>query len=296
VHNQLFALKDWCVKVSPAHHIVRLCTAVPLLHIVILALVQGVTEFLPISSSGHLVLVPWLAGWPDQGLILDVAVHVGTLGAVMAYLWRDIAAMLGGLWRFAKGRGMNDGVRLAFFLVLGTLPVIAAGLVMKKYMPGGIRSIEVIGWATLGFGVLLWLVDRFSVTLRRMEHLKLFDVIIIGVSQCLALIPGTSRSGITMTTARMLGMERRDCARFSMLLSIPAIVGAGVLMGLELYKTGDPVQIDAALAGVGFAFVSALIAIALMMAWLKRASFTPFVIYRLALGGFLLAISYGFIQ
>jgi len=296
VHNQLFALKDWCVKVSPAHHIVRLCTAVPLLHIVILALVQGVTEFLPISSSGHLVLVPWLAGWPDQGLILDVAVHVGTLGAVMAYLWRDIAAMLNGLWRFAKGRGMNDGVRLAFFLVLGTLPVIAAGLAMKKYMPGGIRSIEVIGWATLGFGVLLWLVDRFSVTLRRMEHLKLFDVVVIGVSQCLALIPGTSRSGITMTTARMLGMERRDSARFSMLLSIPAIVGAGVLMGLELYKTGDPVQIDAALAGVGFAFISALIAIALMMAWLKRASFTPFVIYRLALGGFLLAISYGFIQ
>ena len=267
----------------------------PLLHIVILALVQGVTEFLPISSSGHLVLVPWLAGWPDQGLILDVAVHVGTLGAVMAYLWRDIAAMLSGLWRFAKGRGMNDGVRLAFFLVLGTLPVIAAGLAMKKYMPGGIRSIEVIGWATLGFGVLLWLVDRFSVTLRRMEHLKLFDVVVIGVSQCLALIPGTSRSGITMTTARMLGMERRDSARFSMLLSIPAIVGAGALMGLELYKTGDPVQIDAALAGVGFAFVSALIAIALMMAWLKRASFTPFVIYRLALGGVLLAISYGYL-
>ena len=268
----------------------------PLLHIVILALVQGVTEFLPISSSGHLVLVPWIAGWQDQGLILDVAVHVGTLGAVMAYLWRDIVAMVSGLWRFAKGGGMNDGVRLAFFLVLGTLPVIVAGLLMKKHMPGGIRSIEVIGWATLGFGILLWFVDRFSVTLRRMEHLKLFDVVIIGVSQCLALIPGTSRSGITMTTARMLGMERRDCARFSMLLSIPAIVGAGTLMGLELYKTGDPVQIDAALTGVGFAFISALIAIALMMAWLKRASFTPFVIYRLALGGFLLAISYGFIQ
>ncbi|HEY9080598.1 undecaprenyl-diphosphate phosphatase [Magnetovibrio sp.] len=268
----------------------------PILHIVILALVQGVTEFLPISSSGHLVLVPWLAGWPDQGLILDVAVHVGTLGAVMAYLWRDIAAMLGGLWRFVQGKGMNDGVKLAFYLVLGTLPVIAAGLLMKKYVPGGIRSIEVIGWATLGFGVLLWLVDRFSVTLRRMEHLKLFDVAIIGVSQCLALIPGTSRSGITMTTARLLGMERRDSARFSMLLSIPAIVGAGTLMGLELYKIGDPVQIDAALAGVAFAFISALVAIALMMAWLKHASFTPFVIYRLALGALLLAISYGFIS
>lgn len=267
----------------------------PLLHIVILALVQGVTEFLPISSSGHLVLVPWLLGWQDQGIIIDVAVHVGTLGAVMAYLWRDIARILNGLVRMIKGKGVDDGVKLAFFLVLGTLPVIGAGYWMHKAMPGGIRSIEVIGWATLGFGVLLWLTDRFGITVRRMEHLGIGDVFLIGVSQCLALIPGTSRSGITMATGRMLGMERPDCARFSMLLSIPAIVGAGVLKGLELYQSGDPMQATAALTAAAFAFVSAIVAIALMMAWLKRASFTPFVIYRVALGGVLLALAYGFV-
>lgn len=267
----------------------------PLLHIIFLALVQGVTEFLPISSSGHLVLLPWIAGWEDQGLTLDVAVHVGTLGAVMAYLWRDIADMLGGIGRMLKGKGVNKSVWLAMYLVLGTLPVIAAGYALKQYMPGGIRSIEVIGWATLGFGILLWIMDRFGVTLRRMEHLGISDVVIIGLAQCLALIPGTSRSGITMTAGRMLGMERSDCARFSMLLSIPVIVGAGTLLGLDIYEAGDPVLIGNVLVAAGLAFVSALIAIALMMAWLKRASFTPFVVYRLVLGGFLLAVSYGYL-
>lgn len=267
----------------------------PLLHIVVLALVQGFTEFLPISSSGHLVLVPIFAGWEDQGLIIDVAVHVGTLGAVMAYLWRDIARMLDGLWRMVKGKGVDDGVKLAFFLVLGTLPVIGAGYWMNKVLPGGIRSIEVIGWATLGFGVLLWVVDRFGLTVRRMEHLKLNDALIIGASQVLALIPGTSRSGITMTAGRMLGMERPDCARFSMLLSIPTIIGAGVLKGLELYQSHDVSQVSAAVTAAMLAFVSAFIAIALMMAWLKRASFTPFVLYRVALGGFLLLLTYGVI-
>ena len=269
--------------------------AVPLLHIAILALVQGITEFLPISSSAHLVLVPWALGWPDQGIIIDVAVHVGTLGAVMAYLWRDIARMLSGLWRLIKGKGMNDGAKLAFFLVLGTLPVVVVGYWMHKTLPDGIRSIEIIGWATLGFGVLLWLIDRFGLTVRRMEHLGLSDVIIIGASQILALIPGVSRSGITMMAGRMLGMERPDCARFSMLLSIPAIVGAGVLKGLELYKSGDATQISTALTAAGLAFISALIAIILMMAWLKRASFTPFVLYRVVLGGLLLSMAYGLV-
>jgi len=269
---------------------------VPFLHIAILALIQGVTEFLPISSSGHLVLVPWLVGWEDQGVTLDVAVHVGTLGAVMLYLWRDIANILTGLGRMMKGKGIDDGARLAFFLVLATLPVIGAGYWMHKAMPDGIRSIEVIGWATLGFGVVLWLGDRLGVTLRRMEHLRISDVLMIGVSQCLALIPGTSRSGITMAVGRFLGMERPDCARFSMLLSIPAIVGAGVLKGLDLYKSGDVVQISTALTGIGLSFISALIAIALMMSWLRRASFTPFVLYRIVLGAGLLAIAYGYVS
>ena len=266
-----------------------------LLHIAILALVQGISEFLPISSSGHLVLVPWLLGWKDQGLIIDVAVHVGTLGAVMVYLRKDIARMLTGLLRGAKGRGFNDDTRLVMYLVIGTIPVVIAGFLVNSAYAEGIRSITIIGWTTLGFGVLLWISDRFGLTLKRIEHLRLFDVIIIGLSQVLALIPGTSRSGITMTAGRLLGMERSDAARFSMLLSIPTIIGAGTLKGYELFQAGDASLSASVLVAMFLSFITAFVAIFLMMAWLRRATFTPFVIYRILLGGFLLAVAYGYI-
>lgn len=267
----------------------------PLLHIAILALIQGISEFLPVSSSGHLVLVPWLLGWKDQGLIIDVAVHVGTLGAVMVYFKSDIAMILTGLLRWLKGRGFNDGARLAAYLVIGTIPVVIAGFLINSVYPNGIRSITVIGWATLGFGILLWISDRFGVTLKRIEHLKLFDVMVIGLSQMLALIPGTSRSGITMTAGRLLGMERSDVARFSMLLSIPTIIGAGTLKGYELFQAGDTSLNISVFVAVVLSFITAFIAIFLMMAWLRRATFTPFVIYRILLGGFLLLVAYGYI-
>jgi len=261
---------------------------------VVLALVQGITEFLPISSSGHLVLVPALAGWPDQGLIIDVAVHVGTLGAVMPYFWRDLWAMTAGLGRFVRGR--NDaGARLAGLLVIATLPAVAAGYLLNRYYPGGIRGIEIIAWTTLGFGVLLYITDKIGMTVRRIEHLRLGDALIIGFAQALALIPGTSRSGITMTAARILGFERRDGARLSMLLSIPVIIGAGALKGWDLYKAGDAQLTGDALFAAGFSFLAALVAITALMAWLKRSSFTPFVIYRIFLGGFLLAVGYGWL-
>lgn len=264
----------------------------PILHLAVLAIVQGVTEFLPISSSAHLILVPLFANWQDQGLIIDVAMHVGTLGAVVLYLWRDIWTMLVGLTRAARGK-RDPGAVLAFYLVAATIPVIVAGYFVHRYFPGGIRSIVVIGWATLGFGILLWIADRVGMTLRRIEHVRFADAVIMGLAQVLALIPGTSRSGITMTAGRLLGMERADAARFSMLMSIPTIVGAGVLEGLALYKTGDARLTADALVAAGLAFVAALIAIVLMMAWLRRATFTPFVIYRILLGGLLLAFAYG---
>ncbi|MDH5189136.1 MAG: undecaprenyl-diphosphate phosphatase [Rhodospirillaceae bacterium] len=267
----------------------------PFLHIAVLALVQGITEFLPISSSGHLVLVPWALGWKDQGLLIDVAVHVGTLGAVMLYFKGDIFDMINGLWRMAKGRGYNDGARLAVYLIVATIPVVIAGFVVNKIFPDGIRSILVIGWATLGFGILLWITDKFGLTLKRIEHLKFFDVIAIGLAQTLALIPGTSRSGITMTAGRLLGMERTDAARFSMLLSIPTIIGAGTLKGYELLKIGDASISASAFIAAALSFVSALVAIFLMMAWLRRATFAPFVIYRAFLGVFLLGVAYGYI-
>jgi undecaprenyl-diphosphatase len=264
----------------------------PILHLVILAAVQGITEFLPISSSGHLVLAPIFLGWPDQGLLIDVAVHVGTLLAVMVYLYKDVGAMLAGIGRFLKGR-RDSGAKLFMLLVIGTIPVVGAGFAMQHYVPGMFRSLEVIAWATLGFGIVLWIADQVGMTVRRIEHLGVFDVIIIGLAQCLALIPGTSRSGITMTAARFIGMERPDAARFSLLLSIPTIIAAGTLSGIEIYESGDVQLASDAFVAAGLAFFFALIAIALMMAWLRRASFTPFVIYRIFLGGFLLALVYG---
>jgi undecaprenyl-diphosphatase len=267
---------------------------VTLLQLAVLAVVQGITEFLPISSSAHLVLVPVLFKWSDQGLILDVAVHVGTLLAVMLYLWRELWGMAVGLARLARGR-RDPGAVLFFYLVAGTIPVAVAGLLLHHYRPEGIRSVAVIAWTTLGFGIVLYVADRIGMTLRRIEHLKLSDAVVIGIAQVVSLIPGTSRSGITMTAARLLGMERPDAARFSMLLSIPANAGAGVLLGWDLYKSGDAqLTANAAIAAV-LAFVCALVAIFLMMAWLKRATFTPFVVYRILLGGFLLAFAYGLI-
>jgi undecaprenyl-diphosphatase len=173
--------------------------------------------------------------------------------------------------------------------------VVIAGFALKRYYPEGIRDLAVVGWATLGFGVVLWIADRVGMTVRRIEHIGFWDAMLIGLSQVLALVPGTSRSGITMTAARLLGMERPDAARFSMILSIPTIVGAGVLEGWELYKLGDArLTADVFLAAT-LAFVAAIVAIVLMMAWLKRASFTPFVIYRIALGIFLVAFAYGYV-
>lgn len=263
----------------------------PILHLVVIALVQGITEFLPISSSGHLVLAPILLEWPDQGLVIDIAVHVGTLFAVLAYLYRDVGAMAGGLARTLRGR-RDPGAKLFFLLVLGTIPVVIAGYLMHHYLPDGIRSMEVIGWATLGFGIVLWIADRTGMTVRRVEHLRFADVLFIGLMQCVALIPGTSRSGITMTAARLIGMERPDAARFSMLLSIPVIIAAGTLAGIDIYKSGNLELAADAFVAAALAFVSALIAIAVMMAWLKRASFMPFVVYRIVLGVILLAFSY----
>jgi undecaprenyl-diphosphatase len=276
---------------------------VPLLHIVVLAVVQGITEFLPISSQAHLLLTDrllvasgFIAEAPSAAtqLTLSIAVHVGTLGAVMLYFWRDLWGMALGIGRTMRGR-QDAGMRLFTHVVVATLPVIVAGYAMHTYGPWGLRGLVVIAWAMLGFGIILYIADRLGMTVRRVEHIAFGDALIVGLAQVLALIPGTSRAGITMAAARMLGFERADAARFSLLLAIPAIAGAGVLEGWQLYRSGAvQLGLDAGLAA-GIAFVTAWIAIAMMMAWLRRASFTPFVIYRVILGAVLLAISYGWI-
>jgi len=262
----------------------------PILHLVILAVVQGITEFLPVSSSAHLILAGEMMARPTEiGLVMDIAVHVGSLGAVMLYLWKDIGAIFAGLVNAFRFRG-SHGLKLVGLMIVGTLPLVIAGFVIHEYFYDGyqtyFRTPWVIAWASIGFGILLYMIDKTFMTVNKMEHLGVFSAFVIGLSQVLAFIPGTSRSGITMTAARLLGYERSDAARFSMLLSIPAILASAALPAKDLYEQGSAaagVSLDALIAG-GLSFVFAFIAIILMMAWLKRATFTIFVVYRILLG------------
>ena len=260
----------------------------PFTHILILAAVQGITEFLPISSSGHLILVPKLTGLNDQGLILDVAVHVGTLLAVMLYFWRDMFNIMRSIIRVPRQVINKSNFDPEFWifckLLLATIPVIVVGYIINTYLVSNLLTIEIVGWTTLTFGLLLYIADKINMTVRKIQHISFKGAIFIGLFQVLALIPGTSRAGITMTAARFIGVERQDAARFSMLLSIPVIIGAAGLKGYELIASGDKPLLNDALIVIGFAFFFALLAISFLMIWLKRANFTPFVIYRVFLG------------
>ena len=249
-------------------------------------------EFLPISSWGHLVLLKELTSWPDHGLVIEVAVHVGTLGAVVVYFRRELWGMVRGVVLAMRGRP-EPGARLAALMVVGTIPVVVAGFAVDRMLGDSLRTLEVVAWTTFVFAIVLYIADRRGMTVRRLEHLAYGDAIVIGLAQVLALVPGTSRSGITITAARMLGIERPDAARFSMLLAVPAVLGAGVLKSLELAGTRDAALTLASIIAAALAFAAALIAIAALMAWLRRAGFTPFVVYRLALGAGLLALAYG---
>jgi len=266
------------------------------MHILILAAVQGITEFLPISSSGHLILVPKLTGLTDHGLLMDVAVHVGTLLAVILYFWRDMFGMAGALARvplqISTKRKVDAEVWLLLKLAVATVPVIIAGYFVNRYMDSDFRTLKIIGWTTLCYGILLFVADRVNMTVRKIEHISFSGAIFIGFMQVLALVPGTSRAGITMTAARFIGVERQDAARFSLLLSIPVIIGAGVLKGYELIILGNQLLLNDVLTVIGLSFLFALAAVSLLMIWLRRANFTPFVIYRIFLGGLLLGLGY----
>lgn len=262
--------------------------------IIVLALVQGITEFLPISSSGHLILIPAFTGWADQGQVVDVMVHVGSLFAIIVYFWRDVIRLVKGGIDLLRLR-MNDDSRMALYIILATIPAVAVGLFLKKSgIADNLRSVELIAWNAIIFGVLMYLADRFGPRIKRMEDMKLPPALIIGLAQAMALIPGTSRSGITMTAARFLGFERPEAARFSFLLGIPAIAGAGALVTLEVIEAGHSISSDAIWAAV-LTFFSALAAIAFLMAVVKRTSFTAFVIYRLVLAFVLFAMLYHWI-
>jgi undecaprenyl-diphosphatase len=261
----------------------------PIEQILVLAIIQGITEFLPISSSGHLILVPIFTGWADQGLLTDVMVHMGSLLAILVYFRRDVLKLVGGGIELLKGRMTPEG-RLALYIAIATIPAIAFGLFLRKSgFLERIRGAEIVAWNAIVFGILMFIADWFGPMKRRMEDMRLVPALIVGVAQALALIPGTSRSGITITAARAMGFERPDAARFSFLLGIPAMVGAGVLVIGEAVRSGETLTGDSVLTGA-FTFLFALGAIAFLMAVIRRFSLLPFVIYRLVLGAVLLGL------
>lgn len=264
-----------------------------LFYLLLVALIQGLTEFLPVSSSGHLILLPYFTGISDQGQAIDVAVHVGTLGAVIAYFWKDIKVGLLGTPRMLTGKIDTPGSKLAFLLLIATIPVIIFGLFLSvSGLSDALRSIRVIGWTMLVFGLVLYWFDQKGPTHKTSDDWSMKDAVILGLWQAVALIPGTSRSGITITGARALGYSRADGAKIAMLMSIPTILASGILLGAEV--AGDANWELMKYAGIGaiFAFISALGALTLMMRLLRSVSFTPYVIYRVILGAVLLIISY----
>jgi len=258
------------------------------LQIVILAIVQGLTEFLPISSSGHLVLVPYLFEWADQGLAFDVAVHFGSLAAVCLFFRKDIASLISGGVQILGGSVTSPESRMALAIALGTVPAAIAGLSFASWIELNLRDPAVIVYTLAGYGILMALADRLGRHERNMSDVGYKDAFIIGCAQALALVPGTSRSGVTITAARILGFERQDAARFSFLLSAPVIFLAAGYKFVEMLS-GDA-AVDWGQLGLGalVACVVAYISIEFFMRVVTRVGLAPFAIYRLVLAGVIL--------
>ncbi len=256
--------------------------------IVILALLQGFTEFLPISSSAHLILVPNLTGWQDQGLAFDVAVHVGTLLAVISYFYKEVSQVARGSLGMVCPRLATASTPLAWYLFIGTIPVVLIAYFAQPLVETLLRNPLIIAAATIIFALVLWWSVLVGKQQRTLTDLRLKDAIWIGLSQAVALIPGTSRSGITMTAGLFLGLNRDAAARFSFLLSIPVIALAGGKYIYDLLKSSGEVEWQALIFGAILAAVSAWLAIHFFLTLIQKLGFMPFILYRLALGGFLL--------
>ena len=262
------------------------------LQVVVLAVVQGISEFLPVSSSAHLILVPVLTEWEDQGLAFDVALHLGSLSAVILYFRHEIWQMMTSSLAAMRGKGVNDDARLAFWVTFATIPVGIIGLVLHDVISHFMRSTLIIGFSLIGFGLLLGYADWRKGGKRSEYQLGLKDVLIIGGAQALALIPGTSRSGITITAALMVGMSREGASRFSFLLSIPVIVLAGGLEAIGLFNASESIDWLAMLVGTLLSGVSAYLCIHYFLVIIKKLGMQPFVIYRVLFGAWLLWFFY----
>jgi len=261
---------------------------------VILSIVQGITEFLPVSSSAHLILVPKLLGWADQGLTFDVAVHVGTLVAVVIFLRKELMQIIPAWFAGFKGFKWDEYGRLGWWVIFATIPVGLAGLLGKNFIEAYLREPYVIALTTIIFGVLLGLADRNSenatrsLTMMTLSHALIF----IGIAQAFALIPGTSRSGATMTAALFLGYQRDAAAKFAFLLAVPTIALSGLLLGKESLESAVSMDWLALSTGVVVSAVFALICMQWFMKFINRVGVMPFVYYRFALAALIMVVFY----
>jgi undecaprenyl-diphosphatase len=257
------------------------------LHAVVLGLVQGATEFLPVSSSGHLILVPIVLGWPDQGVAFDAAVHLGTAVALLCYFAPE-------LWRLLAGvvAGQPADRRLALALVLGTAPAALAGVLFEHAIETRLRAAMVVALASIGWAVVLWWADRAAQRSRvhEIREVGVSRALLIGAAQVLALVPGTSRSGVTLSAGLFTGLDRSTAARFAFLLGLPITAGAGLLKTASLLRHGLPPGEGQALAiGLLTSFLAGLVAVWFLIAYLRRRTLTLFVVYRIVLGVVILA-------
>lgn len=264
-----------------------------LFDIIILAIIQGITEFLPISSSGHLALWPLLTGRQDQGVTMDVAVHLGTLVAVILFFRTDMLRLAGGAADILRGRFETADGRVALLIAIATIPAIIAGLALKlSGFMDSLRTLEVIGWTTLIGGLLLWAADHWGGEAKAEVDWTLGGAVLMGLAQAVALIPGTSRSGACMTMARALGFKRTEAARLALLMAIPTILAAGSVETVGVIADGDFVLGAELLLGAILSCLAALIALRIMMGmFAANWTMTPFVIYRVGLGAGILMIA-----
>ena len=258
------------------------------IQVIVLAIVQGLTEFLPISSSGHLVLVPKFFGWTDQGMAFDVAMHFGSLTAVLIYFRGDILALLRGTGRVLTADVSSIEARLALAIGLGTIPAAVVGLTLGDWIGTHLRSPTVIAGTLAGYAVVMLLVDRFGAKSRMLSTITIRDALLIGVAQALALVPGTSRSGITISAGLALGFERTEAARFSFLLAVPVILLA-TAYELTILATSETAVAWGQLAfGAVVAAVVAYLSIEFFMRFVNRVGLLPFALYRIALASVIL--------
>jgi undecaprenyl-diphosphatase len=262
---------------------------VPIYQAVILGIVQGLTEFAPVSSSGHLILVPWLFDWPileDVALnkTFDVALHIGTFFGALAYFWRDVATYIRGFFSSIARRSLQrPEERLAWFILIGTIPGAVVGAGLEGVIEEDLGAPWLIAVMLVVFGILLYYVDRVAPKRKEVDDVTALDALLIGTAQAMALSPGVSRSGVTITAARWRGLDRETAARFSFLLSLPVIGGAGFYKGLDVVREGLPPGMGPPfLWGFVASAVSGFLVIWLLLAYVRKRDFAPFIVYRLA--------------